>query len=199
MVVLVLTLMILVYLIVETIYRDYFKYKKVNVHDVDIIEKMLNEKRSDIRVLSDRLSVNHTCKLCKGNRFDTNVISFSGKEYSQFSKKRPHKFLKVTCMDCGMTNFYNLNRLWGSDGLDPLPIDDPVYEQFLNFAERFTCGYCAQTKAVAKIVMSRKKGIRHMLSPEPSELVCLWCKNCGWSIFHDVKLILTYRDAHART
>ena len=197
MVVLILTLMILIYLIMETIYRDYFKYKKVNVHDVDIIENMLDQKRSDIRILSDRLSMQHSCKLCKGVRFDTNVISFTGKEYSQFSKKRPHKFLKVTCMDCGITNFYNLNRLWGPDGLDPLPIDDPIYERFLNMAEHFNCAYCAQTKAIAKIVTNRKKGFRHMLSPEPSELVCLCCKNCGWSMFHDLKLILTHRDSYA--
>jgi len=197
MVVLILTLLILIYLIMETIYRDYFKYKKVNVHDVDIIENMLEKKRSDIKVLSDRLSMQDPCKLCKGTQFDTNVVSFAGKEYSQFSKKRPHKFLKVTCMGCGITNFYNLNRLWGPDGVDPLPIDDPIYERFANMAENFRCAHCAQAKALAKIVTNRKKGLRHMLSPEPSELICLSCKNCGWAMFHDLKLILTHREIHA--
>jgi predicted nucleic-acid-binding Zn-ribbon protein len=102
-------------------------------------------------------------------------------------------------MSCGKTEFYNLNQLWGPDGLDPLPIDQPLYFRFIMMADRFHCPHCPHQKAVAKIVTVRKKGFRHMLSTQPSELVTLCCTNCGWSSFFDVELVYKEEKSHART
>jgi predicted nucleic-acid-binding Zn-ribbon protein len=192
-------LLVLVYFIIETIYRDYFKYKKENLRAINQIEDFLEARRPQIKILAENLVRTFQCNLCNSNRLDTNVISFSGKEYSQISKKRPHKFLKISCTGCGITEFYNLNQLWGPDGLDPLPIDQPFYYQFIMMADNFHCPRCPHRKAVAKIITVRKKGVRHLLSPQPSEMVTLCCTNCGWSSFFDVELLHKEEKIHART
>lgn len=197
MTVLLITLIILVYFIIETIYRDYFKYKRDNVREVNRIETFLEDNQSRILILSGDLAQNFQCRLCGCRNSDSNVISFSGKEYSHISRKRPHKFLKLTCRGCGLTDFFNMNQLWGPDGLDPLPIDQPLYSRFAAMADDYDCLTCENRSAVAKIVTARKKGLRHMLSPEPSELVCLCCKKCGWSSFFDVELTFKEEHSHA--
>lgn len=197
--ILAITLLILIYFIVETIYLDYFKYKKENQQTINKIEDFLELRKNDIQVLSEQLIKNYKCRLCHAEKMDTNVISFSGKEYSHISRKRPHKFLKATCMGCGSTQFFNMNLIWGPDGLDPLPIDQPIYHRFIAMTHPFPCAYCKEASAVAKIITVRKKGVRHMLSPEPSELVTLCCKICGWSKFFDVQAIKKLEKIHART
>ena len=188
MIILVITLLILIYFIIETIYSDYFKYKRANLKEVDRIEDFVSTRHKEILELSSRLHSHFDCRICHSTRADCNVVSFSGKEYSQISKKRPHKFIKRTCMGCGISNFFNLNQMWSLDGFDPLPIDDPKYDFFTNLTQRHPCPDCKNEHTLSKILTVRKKGLRYRLRPQPSEIVCLSCSQCHFSFFYDAEL-----------
>lgn len=193
------TLIILVYFIIETIYRDYFKYKRENVLTINKIEHFLEDKAVQIKELSEDLTKKFNCRLCSSSKLDTNVISISGKEYSHLSKKRPHKFLKATCMECGSSSFYNLNQIWGPDELDPLPLDKTIYQRFMGMADLFTCRECSSKQAISKIITARKRGFRHWFRSQPSEFICLSCKHCGLSYFFDTELMPKESKDYART
>ena len=92
---------------------------------------------------------------------------------------------------------FNLNQLWGPYGLDPLPLDRPIYHRFMKMGENFSCAHCHGGSAVAKMVTIRKKGFRHMIIPQPSELVTLCCKTCGWTKFFDIAVLSKEEKSHA--
>ena len=158
--ILLLTLVILIYFIVDTIYIDYFKYKSLNKRELDQIEDFLEKRTPQIQLFSSELDKVFCCNLCHSHRLDTNVVSIPGPEYSHISNKRPHKFLKNSCMSCGYSEYYNLNIMWGPDGLDPLPLDNPFYEKFRYMCDTFQCKKCLNKHAVAKTVTLKKKGFR---------------------------------------
>ncbi|MBI1882984.1 MAG: hypothetical protein HYS08_02125 [Chlamydiae bacterium] len=187
--IMVLTLILLLYFVMEAIYRDYFSYREQNIIPLHKIEKFLEEKRPQIENICEHLSKNFQCPQCGFQDLATDIVSVSGKEYSQLSREKPHKFIKASCTHCGLTSFYNLNRRWGLDELDPLPLDEPVYEKFMDMADHFTCPECYGKKGFAKSVTIRKKDWRHLLGLTASEWVCLCCDHCGWSSFFDTESI----------
>lgn len=193
MIILFVAIAIIIYLLVDIVYLDYFKYKKFAAETVEDIEAKLKNNAKRIKDQELIFRQNFQCRKCGKKTADTDILSLQSKEYSKISSKKPHKFLKATCKSCGFSNLYNLNLQLKSDNVDPLPPDMDKYGSYFELLENFTCPVCQANEGDLKSVFVKRRGISRLVNFQLNELLVLSCKKCFYSQFFDSEFLIEHK------
>ncbi|MFC1667928.1 zinc ribbon domain-containing protein [Chlamydiota bacterium] len=186
-------IIIIIYFIIDTLYLDYIEDKKDEEKSVKNIDASIISASKKIGLFKTRLLKRRVCSQCKNTIFDTDIICLDSKEVTLFSVK-PHKFLKITCKECGYTDLYNLNSYINQDIFDPLPLDEEKYGLFLYHSQTFSCLSCKATAYSVKSVFVKRRGVSRLINFQPNELIVVSCNTCFKSIFFNIELFLEHKE-----
>ncbi len=72
----------------------------------------MSSKKIDVE-----MSSRFQCSKCQAKGAKVDRLAFTGAGFSRFIDLQHMRFMSVSCLNCGFTEFYNLGVLEGSDTL----------------------------------------------------------------------------------
>jgi hypothetical protein len=190
MVFLYICLIILIYFILEIVYRDFFKYKTGANFRAAEFHNIVEYSKNKIKDFSKIKAKEFKCDRCKNTFHIMDCVGLQNAGYEKEGNPVPFpcKFLKLSCKKCGFSHFYDLNILFFPEFV----IDNhlPKSGEMISPFKRTHCLQCNSESTLERTLLSKRSGMQ--IFSHPRLLISRACRVCGRAYFFD----LTYLEEH---
>jgi len=178
----VISLLVLVYFLLDTLFIDYVKHKKTKKMILRDITSFLTKEKDFISNFMEQLSNNFQCHNCQEKKCVSDVIALGGIELGQSEISKPHKFILLTCQSCAKTDLFNLNSKFKNDHYDNIRPNSLNNRKVLDDVKLKFCTHCRSQDMKAKKVRLNKPKFKNIFSPGYSIMNCISCMKCSYAI-----------------